>query len=194
MSRRKPTLRPPDRCTGQLRQPAHRTASEGRPRRPPSRLRRVHATRLRTDHDELRRKPDFLSEAHGLRRRAAAKTVRRPSWPPMPRPRPQRRHGPVKAGSCPHTGTDFFSISACATMNTTICASSSSFTPDVVLDHECVKSIPDNGATTQPEGWCPEGCSWEHSDFGGSNFHCSCNAVVTLVETCSAKMPGEWAW
>ena len=46
MSRRKPTLLPPDRCAGQLRQPAHRAASEGRTSRPPSRLRRVHATRL----------------------------------------------------------------------------------------------------------------------------------------------------
>ena len=54
-------------------------------------------SRPRADHDELRGKPDFLSEAHGpstvaLQQRChrASAPARRPSWPPMPRPRPQR--------------------------------------------------------------------------------------------------------
>jgi len=47
--------------------------------------------------DGLRGKPDFLSEAHGpstvaLQQRChrASAPARRPSWPPMPRPSPQR--------------------------------------------------------------------------------------------------------
>ena len=72
-----------------------------------------------------------------------------------------------------------------------ICASSSSFTPDVSWEYGCSKSTPDNGATTPPEGWCPADC---HVDHYAPNFACSCNAVVTSAETCSAKLPGEWAW
>jgi len=61
-------------------------------------------SRPRTDHDELRGKPDFLSEANGPSAVAlqqgchrASAPARRPSRPPMPRPRPQRPPRPSES-------------------------------------------------------------------------------------------------
>lgn len=58
--------------------------------------------------DGLRGKPDFLSEAHGpstvaLQQRChrASAPARRPSWPPMPRSRPQRPPPPGESRISP---------------------------------------------------------------------------------------------
>ena len=66
--------------------------------------------------DRLRGKPNFLSEAHGpstvarqQRCHRASAPARRPFCPPMPRPVRSGRHGPTKAGSGPHYGTELLS-------------------------------------------------------------------------------------
>ena len=68
--------------------------------------------------DGLRGKPDFLSEAHGpstvaLQQRChrASAPARRPSWPPMPRSRPQRPPPPGESRiSSPYRNRIFFAL------------------------------------------------------------------------------------
>jgi hypothetical protein len=104
-TRRKTTRSTPERSTPppacgaitSTRIPTTTSHGRGTPKPPPAPPPPHPRSRPRANHDRLRGKPDCLPEAHGpsavaLQQRChrASAPARRPSWPPMPRPRPQR--------------------------------------------------------------------------------------------------------